>query len=282
MTVGPAQRAERVDEPPGRIRVQPTVARMGVRVHHSHPQQQRLDPFQPQHDYRTLGFIFIAGLPHAPIKRAQQGRMVGRELGEVGAADLLLAFEDAGQAQRKLADGRAVRLHRSEASDHVALVIGNAARIQDAVDNRRVKRRHVPLVQGIRRLHVVVVVNHQAACARAPLRQNYGWAAAGRHEFDLQPDAGRELGDVRRGLVHRRPTYRRDARDAAQRLQLRNKLAGMLFHIRIKMRKVALHGCCHLSRIKSRSKTHAGPAPRRSPGGRSHSGTGLVSHGYYP
>ena len=62
--------------------------------------------------------------------------------------------------------GLAARFDRSEETENLALVVGRAAGEEVAVPDGRLERRRGPLVEGIRRLHVVVTVEEQRRRAR--------------------------------------------------------------------------------------------------------------------
>ena len=80
------------------------------------------------------------------------------EVVQVGAADFFFAFEDQLDVHRQAAVLLQVRFDGLEVHEHLALVVGRAARVDLAVADRRLERRRLPQVERIDRLHVVVAV----------------------------------------------------------------------------------------------------------------------------
>ena len=89
---------------------------------------------------------------------AELGLVRADEVVEVDAADLLFAFEDDLHVHRQAAVLLEMRLDRLEVHEHLALVVGRAARVDLAVADRRLERRRLPQLERIDRLHVVVAV----------------------------------------------------------------------------------------------------------------------------
>ena len=81
-------------------------------------------------------------------------------------ADFLFAFDDQLDVDRQLAGLLEVRLDRLEVHEHLALVVGGAARVDLAVADRRLERRRFPQIERIDRLHVVVAVEQDRRRAR--------------------------------------------------------------------------------------------------------------------
>ena len=145
------------------------------------------------------------------------------EIVEVFAPDLLFAFENDLDVHRQAAVLLQVRLDRLEVHEHLALVVGGAARVDLAVADGRLERRRLPQVQGIDRLHVVVAVEQDGRRPGRPQPVAVDDRIAGRLEQPdvLQPDAAHFVAapfgtaaDV--GFVL---GQRADARDGQQRLQ---------------------------------------------------------------
>ena len=74
------------------------------------------------------------------------------------AADFFFALDEELQVDRQAAALLEMRLHRLDVHEHLALVVGGAARIDLAVAHGGFKRRTGPQVHRIDRLHVVVAV----------------------------------------------------------------------------------------------------------------------------
>ena len=146
------------------------------------------------------------------------------EVVEVDAADFLLAFEDELHVHRQPAVLLQVRLDRLEVHEHLALVVGGAARVDLAVADRRLERRRLPQLQRIDRLHVVVAVeqDRRRAGRAEPVAVDDRVARRVDQPDVLQADpphlVGAPLGaalDVA-GMLGQRA----DARNREQRLQL--------------------------------------------------------------
>ena len=79
---------------------------------------------------------------------------------EAFAADLLLAFDDERQIARQRRAGFEMRFDGLEMREVLAFVVSRAARVNRAACDARLKRRRCPQLQRLRRLHVVMAVNH--------------------------------------------------------------------------------------------------------------------------
>ena len=88
------------------------------------------------------------------------------EVVEVGAADFLFALDQELHVHRQVAVLLQVRFDRLEVHEHLALVVGRAARVDLAVADRRLERRRGPQVHRVHRLHVVVAVEQDRRRAR--------------------------------------------------------------------------------------------------------------------
>ena len=87
------------------------------------------------------------------------------EVVEVDAADLLLALDEELDVERQAAVLLQMGLDRLDVHEHLALVVGGAARVDLAVADGRLERRAGPEVHGIDRLHVVVAVEQDRRLA---------------------------------------------------------------------------------------------------------------------
>ena len=91
--------------------------------------------------------------------------MVADELVEMLAADFLLALDEELDVARQAAGLLQVRLDGLDVHEHLALVVGRAARIDLAVAHGRFERRRRPQVDRVDRLHVVVAVEENRRLA---------------------------------------------------------------------------------------------------------------------
>ena len=88
------------------------------------------------------------------------------EIVEVDAAHLFFAFEEELDVHRQAAVLFQMRLDGLEVHEHLALVVGRAARVELAVADGGLERRRLPQVERIHRLHVVVPVEEDGRRAR--------------------------------------------------------------------------------------------------------------------
>src|SRR5438477_13093702 len=109
--------------------------------------------------------------------------MARHECGEMRRAALLLAVVQHADPKRELAHRGAVRVDRLEARHQIALVVGNAAAVEKAVALRRLEGWRLPLVERIRRLHVVVVINKKGAIAATGLADDCRRSAVDTQRF---------------------------------------------------------------------------------------------------
>ena len=91
---------------------------------------------------------------------------VADEVVEVHAADFFFALDEELDVERQAAGLLQVRLDRLDVHEHLALVVGGAARVDLAVAHRRLERRAGPQIDRIDRLHVVVAVEEDRRLAR--------------------------------------------------------------------------------------------------------------------
>ena len=85
-------------------------------------------------------------------------------------------FEDDLDVDRQRAGLLQMRLDRLEVHEHLALVVGRAARVDLAVADGRLERRRLPEVQRVDRLHVVMPVEQDGrrACGAQPVAVDDG------------------------------------------------------------------------------------------------------------
>ena len=80
-------------------------------------------------------------------------------VGEILAADFLLALGEDDDVDRQLAARREMRLERLHVEEELAFVVDRAARKDLSVADRRLERRAVPEIERLGGLHVVVAVD---------------------------------------------------------------------------------------------------------------------------
>ncbi len=143
--------------------------------------------------------IFQAG--HAGVRNddgvaKQFAAVCFEKVREARAADLLLAFDDERQIARQLRAGFQIRLDCLQMREVLTLVISRAARENFTSNDARLKRRRRPQIKRLRRLHVVMAVNHvmrpavgrtSSRAARRRFGQN-NWMAFRRTYFRVQSD----------------------------------------------------------------------------------------------
>src|SRR5204863_7934017 len=164
-----------------------------------------------------------------------------------GAA-LLLALVEHADPERQLADRRSVGLDGLKAREEIALVVRKAAGEEKAVALGRLKWGRRPLVERIRRLDVVVVVNKQRAIAAAGFADDRRRSTIDGESF--RGDAASGLRTVKhdpRGLRDAN-ALRRHGRLPDQDLELVDVLALATAHVRIEAREVG-----HARKVSFRS-----------------------------
>ena len=117
--------------------------------------------------------------------------------------------------------GAPVGVDRLQVAHQVALGVGRAAPVEDAVDDLGAEGRVGPLLQRLGRLHVVVVVDHQrgrVGARRADLAVDDRQALRLQHP-PVDPDLTHHLDEQFGALAHPDP-LRRDARLPHQPLQV--------------------------------------------------------------
>ena len=202
--VRPLDRRERPGQAPGGVGQHRTVGGVGVAVHGVRLQ---LDVEQPLHAQRDLGHALpgdAAALPDAGVG-GQQPPLLRHKLLHLRAADLLVPLDaelhGAGQLAANLLPGP----QRRQPGGDIPLVVGDAAPVQLALPQRRLKRRRRPQLQRLRRLHVVMVVEQQRP--RRPtrlLRIDDGVPALLRQHPRLEPQIAQEARHMLRRLLDRR------------------------------------------------------------------------------
>ena len=116
--------------------------------------------------------------------------MIAHELVQVRAADLLLTLENKLDVHRQSARLLHDCLDRLEVHEDLALVVCSATGVNLAFPDRRLKRRRLPEVEWIDRLHVVVPVkenSRRARCAK-PVAIDHRVAGCLNQPHVLEPD----------------------------------------------------------------------------------------------
>jgi len=94
---------------------------------------------------------------------------------EVRAADFLLAFDDEREVAGQGSAGFEIGLDSLEMHEVLAFVVHAAAGVNRAALDARRERRRLPQIKRLRRLHVVMAVNHEVrARLAAPKRSGDG------------------------------------------------------------------------------------------------------------
>ena len=176
-----AQRVQRLHQVPdgaghnGRVhRVRVLLAHLGVQLHIQ-------KPFHAHGNLGRAALFAVAALPHIAVALNHLRVRLGHA-GKVRAAGFFFAFKAELHVQRQLAVHFLPCIHRTQAGDKAVFVVGHAAGINDAVADIRRIRRGNPLVNGVYRLHVVMVIETERAVHFAlDLAVNKGAAAGLQH-----------------------------------------------------------------------------------------------------
>ena len=179
-----------------------------------------------------------------PTARVEIGRLHEREIaGELrrvapdvvldgDAVDLLLALDEELDGQRQLAPDREQRLDGRQSRDEVALVVGHTPGVEAPVTDRRLERRREPLLERVRRLDVVVVVEEQGRGGAALDLGVDGGRVVGRHDLGRQAPAAHQGGDGV-GRLGQRIALGRDARQTAELGEAVEVALGVGFDVRL-------------------------------------------------
>ena len=168
--------------------------------------ERQLEPGKPTARYRERRFV---DAPHRAVRRqhyvgGEQFLVVDNEVFEVATADLLLALEHELHVHRQHARRRKERLGDLDRDQHRSLVVGDASGVQTTVAHRRCEGGTVPLLQWVRRLHVVVTVDEHRQLARRtkPLAVNDRIARRGDRAYGDRSGGFQFRGDPLRGRLH--------------------------------------------------------------------------------
>src|SRR5579884_1220156 len=172
-------------------------SRVGVALHVAHVELHVADAAHPQDEQRQAVVADTARLPDTGVCR-QQVAILLHKFGDEGAADLLAALDNEFDPAGKLAQDVANRLYRRQPRYQLTLVVLDTAAIHLSVAPRRLEGWRLPEVEGLRRLHVVVVVAEQRPLGPTRCLTVDHRVAAGRHEpgFEARPpqETGHHLG----------------------------------------------------------------------------------------
>ena len=163
-------------------------------------------------------------------------------------AAILLALVEHADAQGQLADRRSIRLEGLQARHEVALVVRDAPAEEEATALRRLERRRLPLVERIRRLDVVVVVDEERAGPATRLTDDRRRAAVGAKSLSPDARAARTFEDERGGVLDADP-LRGDGRLSNQGLQLVDVFVGTRANVGVELRE-ATHQAVEASALR--------------------------------
>ena len=151
--------------------------------------------------------------------------MGGQECGEARASHLLLALDQERDSKREPRVLLEQLAHRGDVGHQRALVVGRAAAVDALADDGRLEWRRLPEGERVRRLHVVVAVDHHVGPARVPAAAcEHDRVNVRLHDLDREAERGEQLGHEFLGSGHPllEPRVGRDAREADEFLQLFN------------------------------------------------------------
>src|SRR5437667_1455920 len=209
---------------------------MRVLVRAAHAKLNVRDAFETARDGRPSRGVFVARLPDAAV-RAEPLAVARHECGEMRRPALLLAFVQHTDPKRELPHRGAVGVDRLEARHQMALVVRNAAAVEEAVAFGRLEGWRLPLVERIRRLYVVVVVDKKGAIAATGLADDCRRSAVDGQRFRGDAPAFLRSVEDDAGSFGNPDPLRRDGRLPDQGLQLIDVFALPGAHVRIEVRE---------------------------------------------
>ena len=133
---------------------------------------------------------------HARIRyhhyiRAQRLQVLREEIAQVSAPDLFFAFDDEVQVNGEVAIFFQRLLDAQDVRQNLSFVIGGPARKNVAVLQDRLKRRRIPKLERVGRLHIIVPVDHdRLAAGLVFILRPYNRMPRRRHQLRFQSDAG--------------------------------------------------------------------------------------------
>ena len=125
------------------------------------------DSLHSQGENRSAGPVPPSAFPQAGIGALEEAAIFLDESPQIGAADLLLSFDDPLDSEWNLSDLLLICPDGLNAGHPRPLVIGYAAGPNAAVSDFGVEGAGIPQFEGLSWLHVVVVVDHQRLVAAA-------------------------------------------------------------------------------------------------------------------
>jgi hypothetical protein len=153
--------------------------------------------------------------------------VVGDEIAQVGAADLLFAFEDALHIDGKRAGAAQPAFERLDVGEHLSLVVGGATAVEAVAAQGRRKGRRDPVCERLRWLNVVVPVDQDGRSTRdvQPVRRDDRMVPRGNHPHVLQTDRPQVNGEPVRAApyVCRVNRLRADAGETDERSEFGHK-----------------------------------------------------------
>ena len=133
--------------------------------------------------------------------------VLAHEIGDMRAADFLLALQQEDDVARQFAMHRQMRFDRQDLGEVLALVVADAARIDAAVADRGLEGRADPGVQRVRRLHVIMAVEQhrrRAGLLLPPCRAPSGGSRSARPPL---PCPSRSACSTRRAATSAMPMF---------------------------------------------------------------------------
>jgi hypothetical protein len=219
------------------------LTRVRVARHRAHGEFDVADAAHAQHHLWPALAIHPAELPDAGVTGEQITVPLHKRL-QIGTANLFLTLHQklhpAGQASRH----RAHRPHRGDPRDQLSLVVRDTARVEPAVAHLRIKRRRIPQIQWLRRLHIIVVVAEQRLCGGTGCSLGVG-------VDDGETVSGHHLGGEARAhqqLAHEicrlldAFTAAGYARNATDPVEVFQKLGQMLLNVAVDLGERSSHG----------------------------------------
>src|SRR5579884_1650188 len=175
---------------------------VSVARHRPDPQGHIENPFQPEDDLWSPVPVHTSALPDAGVG-SQQVAVALDEGREMRATNLLFAFDDELDRDRKRSVDLAQRSNRRQSADDVRFVVGDAAPEELSFADCWLERGSVPQLQRLRRLNVVVIVKEQRAVGRtASKAEDDGVRSICRENLNVEPGAGEQISGKLRRFGH--------------------------------------------------------------------------------
>ena len=173
-------------------------------------QFERRDAAHPERDGRQAGIV-DRSIGSDNEVGLQPVAVLAHEIGNVGAADFLLALQQENDVARQFAMHREMRLDGQDLGEVLALVVADAARIDPAIADRGLEGRADPGVQRVRWLNVIMPVEQHRGRAGLLLPPcEHHRVVHGRHGLRFQPQIAQHA-DEERGHLGNADVLRADA-----------------------------------------------------------------------